>query len=89
MEVMKIVCQKKKWRQNFIENEILSDPKNSKDENLKKIKWNYLIKMEFGKLKKKTKVREIIWKMGVWRIISKFRGRNNNKEKEKEERHVA
>ena len=77
MEVMKIVCQKKKWRQNFIENEILSDPKNSKDENLKKIK------------KKKTKVREIIWKMGVWRIISKFRGRNNNKEKEKEERHVA
>ena len=45
--------------------------------------------MEFGKLKKKTKVREIIWKMGVWRIISKFRGRNNNKEKEKEERHVA
>ena len=38
MEVMKIVCQKKKWRQNFIENEILSDPKNSKDENLKKIK---------------------------------------------------
>ena len=54
MEVMKIACQKKKWRQNFIENEILSDPKNSKDENLKKIKWNYLIKMEFGKLKKKN-----------------------------------
>ena len=29
---MKISCREEKWRQNFIKNEILSDPKNSKDE---------------------------------------------------------
>ena len=36
MELMKIAFQKKKWWKIFIENDILSDPKNSKDENLKK-----------------------------------------------------
>ena len=29
---MKISCREEKWRQNVIKNEILSDPKNSKDE---------------------------------------------------------
>ena len=36
---MKIACQKERWQQNFIKNEIL-EPENAKDERWES--WNYL-----------------------------------------------